>query len=714
VAKPIKIVIEAVDDASDVITKVVNSLGGIGMILTPLELAFDAVTGAAKITGMALETMGAVGVASLGAAVAVGVDFQQSMANVVSVTGEAGGALESMSDVAREWGKVTIFSATESAKAMYYLASAGFDVEETIGALKGTILLAGATMSDLSFTAGTVTAAIVQFGMGADDSARIANAFAAAISKSQLTLERLTFGLKYVAPVAHSLGWSLEYTTAVLGKLNDAGIRGEMAGTMLRSALVRLLKPSRQNTEAMAALGLTLEDLSPVTNSFSDIVDRLAQSGMQADDAFKMFGIRAAPSMLALARIGGHALNTLAADITGTSKAAEMMEIQINTVYGGWLLFISALKEVAITIFNELAPSIKAVLDWLTELVLKIADWLNYRADMIAWGTVIATVFSLVGGAILTFIGFFPMLAIAIFAFMPAIAAIIAGLVFLGIGFRVLLEEIGVFRESWVWTFTTMWQTVTAWAIIIYDAIKKWWEEWIPKIIDTILWLVDEWEAAHGSLYSIAMKWWSDLYLGILEYLEGETGLLGVIGDILDTFIQGDWEKAWEDVKELVLIKFDELLLRLGIWWKDTFVPIMTKLVEYLGMIMIPLFVDLGFMAAKAFYTEFTQAMWEFFGGSGDFPDWWSGFGSKWREEFEKFRGGGLPGGDGPPGGGGQESQGGYIPPPMIFGGGGQDRSSGGGNNIFNNSIILPRGTTDEQAKMLMRKFQEMWQTNAI
>lgn len=43
--------------------------------------------------------------------------------------------------------------------------------------------------------------------------------------------------MKYLAPVAQSVGWSLEEVTAAIGVMADAGIKGEQAGTTLRGCL---------------------------------------------------------------------------------------------------------------------------------------------------------------------------------------------------------------------------------------------------------------------------------------------------------------------------------------------------------------------------------------------------------------------------------------------------------------------------------------------
>ena len=57
-------------------------------------------------------------------------DFEQSMANAASVSGASSEELERMTLLARVMGKETVFSASQAADAMYYMASAGYKVEQ--------------------------------------------------------------------------------------------------------------------------------------------------------------------------------------------------------------------------------------------------------------------------------------------------------------------------------------------------------------------------------------------------------------------------------------------------------------------------------------------------------------------------------------------------------------------------------------------------------
>ncbi|MGI6702046.1 MAG: phage tail tape measure protein [Christensenellales bacterium] len=205
-------------------------------------------------------------------------DFEQSMANAASVSGASSEELERMTLLARVMGKETVFSASQAADAMYYMASAGYKVEQMENSIAAVLNLAAATQSELAFTTEVVIATLNQFQLDSSEAERVTNVFAAAIGNSQATLDKLKISLGYVGPVANSLGWELEEAAGALSILYNAGYDGSTAGTSLRQALVSLMNPTTKARKIFEELGITLEKLDPTTNKFSDIVNTLKGS----------------------------------------------------------------------------------------------------------------------------------------------------------------------------------------------------------------------------------------------------------------------------------------------------------------------------------------------------------------------------------------------------------------------------------------------------
>jgi TP901 family phage tail tape measure protein len=83
------------------------------------------------------------------------------------------------------------------------------------------------------------------------------------------SVEDLANGLKFVGPVAASMGVSLEETTGVMALFAQQGIIGEQAGTSLRGVLSSLTAPSAQARSEIERLGLSIYDSEGLCRSLS-------------------------------------------------------------------------------------------------------------------------------------------------------------------------------------------------------------------------------------------------------------------------------------------------------------------------------------------------------------------------------------------------------------------------------------------------------------
>ncbi len=319
--------------------------------------------------------------AGLASATSVAAGFEQSMANVASVTGGGAAALETLSNAARDAGATSVFSASQAGDAMYYLASAGMNTQQITQSLGSTLSLAAAGGMGLADATEIVTSTLSQFGMGADEAGRASNVMAAAAAASNTTIGQLGAGMGYVGPVAASLGMSLESTTAAMGLLANAGIKGERGGTALRSALSSLVAPSDKAAAALEGMGLSVEDVDPATHSLVEIIAALESGSMTAADAVAIFGLEAGPSMLALVSQGSGALEDMENKITGTNKAAEMAATQTETFQGALKMLGSAIEEVQIATGNEALPAMTSMVEGATAAVTALGQSMDTLSD---------------------------------------------------------------------------------------------------------------------------------------------------------------------------------------------------------------------------------------------------------------------------------------------------------------------------------------------
>jgi TP901 family phage tail tape measure protein len=222
--------------------------------------------------------IGGAALAGVGVAVKQFAEFDKAMSNVKAVSGATAGQLGELRDAAIQAGAATVFNAKDAADAEGELAKAGVHVKDILaGGLTGALNLAAAGQIGVADAANIAATAMVQFGKTGADVPHIADLLAAAANKAQGGVQDMATALKYVGPIAHQMGISLEETTGTIAELANNGILADQAGTDLRGVLSSLTSPSRIAAKEMQALGINVYDAQGNFVGFSGVAQQLQQ-----------------------------------------------------------------------------------------------------------------------------------------------------------------------------------------------------------------------------------------------------------------------------------------------------------------------------------------------------------------------------------------------------------------------------------------------------
>lgn len=358
--------------------------------------------------------------------------YEQSLANTQSVAQANVEELGRMDEAARRVGATTRSTASQAANALYYLASAGFDAAESIAALDGVNALAIATQSELARTSETVAVTIRQYNLETSEATRIANTFTAAITNSLATMNKLTKAFEYVGPIAAGLGFSVEETTGALQVLFNKGFTGEKAGRGLRTILVNLADSTSVVNRKVQDLGITFDQVNPVANTLAEIFDNLRQGGVDATNAASIFGKVSGVQLAALIASASDAeggIIELTEAITGTNRAFEAMEIQMDTLQGSFDQFRNAIEALEIQTGDGLEPVLRSLTDTATAMIRAFA---KLPPEILGTGAAIFTLAGIGTALTVSFITLNTLLlamGINLIALLPAIGLIIAGLI---------------------------------------------------------------------------------------------------------------------------------------------------------------------------------------------------------------------------------------------------------------------------------------------
>lgn len=274
-------------------------------------------------------------------------DFEQGMAKVKAVSGATGAEFEKLSADAKRLGSATRFTATEVAGLQLEYSKLGFTTKETLNATEATLKLAQATDTDLARAAEVAGSTLRAFGLETTETSHLTDVMAKAFSSSALDMEAFGNSMSFVAPVAKAAGVSVEETSAMLGVLADAGIKGSKAGTALRRIFSELSN-----------------DGTPLTEQFK----KLSEEGLNLADAKDEVGRSAQSALLVLAN-GAEKIDPFTqALINSEGAAAEMAATMDATTIGQIKLMQSAIEGAQLAIGEALAPTIIKVTQKITDM----------------------------------------------------------------------------------------------------------------------------------------------------------------------------------------------------------------------------------------------------------------------------------------------------------------------------------------------------------
>ena len=318
------------------------------------------------------------------AAVKTAADYESAMSNVQAITGATGDDFKKLTQLGKDLGAATAWSAQECAEAMQYTGMAGWTAKENIDGLKGILDLASASGTDLARTSDIMTDAISAFGYKASDSAKFADVMTKACTSANVSVDTLGESYKYCGAICGTMGYSIDEITTSLAVMGNMGIKSSQAGTTLKNAISNMAAPTKNMKAAMNDLGISIVNQDGSMKSWGDVIKNLQGSfkgltqDQQAAYAKQLFGKESMAGMLAIINTSTSDYNALADSIKNSGGAAnDAAQTQLNNLNGQLTLLKSALEGAAITIGDKLLPYIKNAVGW----VQKATDWFNGLSD---------------------------------------------------------------------------------------------------------------------------------------------------------------------------------------------------------------------------------------------------------------------------------------------------------------------------------------------
>ena len=457
--------------------------------------------------------------------------FQDAMAKVQALSGASGAELKKLEDTAKQMGATTIFSASECADALGYMALAGWDANESAAGLPGVLNLAAASGMELAEASDMVTDYLTAFGLEADQAGRMADVLSYAQAHSNTTTQQLGEAFKNCAVNAHNAGMSLEETTAILGKLADQGLKGSEAGTALNAVIRDMTQKMKDGHIQIGNTKVAVQDANGNFRKMSDIVADVTKATEGMGDAEKTAALQStftADSIKAM----GILCNTGADDIDKFTKSLEnskgsaqkMSDMMNNTLSGSLKQLGSAWEALQLSLgdttgplslligmftkflqaLNKLPGPVKQFIVTVALIAAAVGPTLLIIGKMItsfleikktigilkgAFGLLNGSIGGLITGALGKIGGFITgsvipalsslwgvLMANPIILVIAAIAALVAGFIY-------LWNNCEGFREFWI----NLWETVKQAAIDGWNAVVNFFTVSVPQWFNSVV-----------------------------------------------------------------------------------------------------------------------------------------------------------------------------------------------------------------------------------
>ncbi|MDB7686114.1 phage tail tape measure protein [Enterococcus faecium] len=346
--------------------------------------------------------------AGFGLATKKAVDFQTQigeigplLTNGGKMTTEYRNQLDQMSDSSKKWAKEYGVSTTEINTGLAEIVRKGYDANQTLGVMPSILDATKASGDDFNDVMNVTTEVISQFNLKGKDynstvknATRVTDALTYVANATSAGFSDLGLAMGYVGPVANSLGMDVEETASAIGLLSDAGIGGEKAGTALRGALTRLLKPSKQNIAGFEKLGISVDEFKNGTLTLPEMLNKIKRNTEGWTDAQRTsaialaFGTESQSAMNVLVGQGGDALKGLTKETYNANGATKEISKSMNNLPANKVArFKESLNVLAITAGEKLLPVFTPILEKSTQLINKFSEMdEETQQNILKWG----------------------------------------------------------------------------------------------------------------------------------------------------------------------------------------------------------------------------------------------------------------------------------------------------------------------------------------
>lgn len=357
--------------------------------------------------GTAMLGVGAAFAAGTALSVHAAIEFEAAMRNVNSIMGESEGQFARTSDAVRELSRDLPQSATNLAQGLYDIASSGFQGAAGLEVLEQSATAATAGLSDTATASSAIVGALNAYGLSAADAAEVSDILFATVDKGVISFPELAQGMGEWVGTAHAAGISLDEAAAALATMTVNGIQAFEAHTSLNRVILSFISPSEAMAAALKQIGFQSGAAALQSVGLQGVMEKLADAGFDNVTALQALfpEVRGLRGALALTANEGEKFAAIAGEITDEVQRAgatqRAFEEQSKSTAVQIALLRNNLTDLAIEFGQALLPVIRLAVEVLGDLLDGFREMPAPLQTMVAGGTILFGVVTLLGGGFL-------------------------------------------------------------------------------------------------------------------------------------------------------------------------------------------------------------------------------------------------------------------------------------------------------------------------
>ena len=343
------------------LTKEMHSFGSVaGQKLQAVGASMKELGGKIQNVGKELTTKVTAPILALGtASIMAFKEVDSAFDIVVAKTGATGDALKGMEEQVKSIAETMPVSFEDSATAIGEVNTRfGVTGEQLDEISRQFLKFAKINGTDVNTSIDTIQSAMAAFGLTADDTTAVLDAFNAAGQATGVPLDRLAESVKKNSATLQEMDLSLNDSITFLAQLDKSGMDSSTVMTGLRKALAKAAKEGKPMNQALQEL----------QDSLTGATDETTASQM----AIELFGTKAGAAIAQYVRNGQLDFSTLAQSAQDSAGSVSSTYDEIVDPLDEFTMALNQLKVIGMEIGSAVMPFISQALGILRDVLEKL------------------------------------------------------------------------------------------------------------------------------------------------------------------------------------------------------------------------------------------------------------------------------------------------------------------------------------------------------